>query len=61
MKKPKLEFNEFGRPFLNIQESNEYLDFQIRDALKSISDEDLKNYKILVQNQKDQESQKNTK
>lgn len=56
MKKPTLEFNEFGRPYLNIKESNEYLDYQIKEALKSISDEELDNYKKMVQKQKAEEA-----
>lgn len=48
-RKPKLIFNEFGKPTLDIKEVNQYMHYQIIEALKSIPPELIEQYRLRVE------------
>ena len=61
LKKPRLVFNEFGKPSLDVKETNQYMNDTIMNALKSVSDQDFETYKKMVQNLKLEEQRKSNK
>lgn len=60
LRKPRLVFNEYGKPTVDIHESNIYIHHEFIKALKNLSESDIEQYRNRVNLQKQKEKGSST-